>query len=37
LELHVRRGEEALVGDQVERRLIRLGEALGREVAVVSG
>ena len=36
-ESHVRRGEEALVGDQVERRLIRLGEALGREVAVVSG
>ena len=37
IQLHTRRGEEALVGDQVERRLIRLGEALGCEVAVVSG
>ncbi len=37
LELHVRRGEEALVGDQVQRRLRRLGEALGREAVVVSG
>jgi exopolyphosphatase/guanosine-5'-triphosphate,3'-diphosphate pyrophosphatase len=37
IQLHTRRGEEALVGDQVERRLLRLGEALGREVAVVSG
>jgi hypothetical protein len=37
LQLHTRRGEEALVGDQVKRRLLRLGEALGREVAVVSG
>ena len=37
IQLHVRRGEEALVGDQVERRLLRLGEALGREAAIVSG
>jgi exopolyphosphatase/guanosine-5'-triphosphate,3'-diphosphate pyrophosphatase len=37
LQLNVRRGEEALVGDQVERRLLRLGQALGREAAVVSG
>lgn len=37
LQLHVRRGEEALVGDQVERRLVRLAEKLGREAAVVSG
>jgi exopolyphosphatase / guanosine-5'-triphosphate,3'-diphosphate pyrophosphatase len=37
VELHVRRGEEALVGDPVERRLLRLGEALGREAVVVSG
>ncbi len=37
VQFHVRRGEEALVGDQVERRLLRLGEALGREVVVVSG
>ncbi|MGN6057161.1 MAG: Ppx/GppA family phosphatase, partial [Sphingomicrobium sp.] len=37
IQLHVRRGEEALIGDQVERRLLRLGEALGREAVVVSG
>jgi hypothetical protein len=37
VQLHVRRGEEALVGDQVERRLLRLGETLGREAVVVSG
>jgi exopolyphosphatase/guanosine-5'-triphosphate,3'-diphosphate pyrophosphatase len=37
IQLHVRRGEEALVGDQVERRLLRLAETLGREAAVVSG
>ena len=37
VQLHTKRGEEALVGDQVERRLLRLGEALGREAAVVSG
>jgi len=37
IQLHVRRGEEALIGDQVERRLVRLGETLGREAVVVSG
>jgi exopolyphosphatase/guanosine-5'-triphosphate,3'-diphosphate pyrophosphatase len=37
VQLHVRRGEEALVGDQVERRLLRLAETLGREAVVVSG
>jgi exopolyphosphatase / guanosine-5'-triphosphate,3'-diphosphate pyrophosphatase len=37
VQLHTRRGEEALVGDPVERRLLRLGEALGREAVVVSG
>lgn len=37
IQLHVRRGEEALIGDQVERRLLRLGETLGREAVVVSG
>jgi exopolyphosphatase/guanosine-5'-triphosphate,3'-diphosphate pyrophosphatase len=35
--LHVRRGEEALVGDMVERRLMKLAEVMGREAAVVSG
>ena len=29
LQLSVRRGEEALVGDQVERRLVRLAELIG--------
>ena len=37
IRLHVRRGEEALAGDMVERRLIKLGEALDREVEVVTG
>jgi exopolyphosphatase/guanosine-5'-triphosphate,3'-diphosphate pyrophosphatase len=37
IQLHTRRGEEALVGEQVERRLLRLGEAMDREAAVVSG
>jgi len=36
IELNVRRGEEALVGEAVERRLVRLSEALGREPTVVS-
>jgi exopolyphosphatase/guanosine-5'-triphosphate,3'-diphosphate pyrophosphatase len=36
VQLNVRRGEEALVGDQVERRLLRLAETLGREPVVVS-
>ncbi len=34
--LHVRSGEEPLVGDVVERRLIRLGEALDRDVEVIA-
>ena len=37
IQLHVRRAEEALVGDQVERRLLRLGEALARQAVVVIG
>ncbi len=36
VQLTVRRGEEALVGDQVERRLIRLAEALGREPVIAT-
>jgi exopolyphosphatase/guanosine-5'-triphosphate,3'-diphosphate pyrophosphatase len=36
ISLHVRRSEEALVGDQVERRFVRLAELLGREPVVVS-
>lgn len=36
IQLNVRRGEEALVGDAVERRLVRVAEALGREPVVVS-
>jgi exopolyphosphatase/guanosine-5'-triphosphate,3'-diphosphate pyrophosphatase len=36
LELGVRRGEEALVGDAVERRLLRLAEVLGLEPVVVT-
>jgi exopolyphosphatase / guanosine-5'-triphosphate,3'-diphosphate pyrophosphatase len=36
IQLNVRRGEEALVGDAVERRLLRLAETLGREPVVVS-
>jgi exopolyphosphatase/guanosine-5'-triphosphate,3'-diphosphate pyrophosphatase len=36
IQLNVRRGEEALVGDAVERRLLRLAQTLGREAAVVS-
>ena len=34
--LHVKRGEEALIGDSVERRLARVAEALGAEPQVVS-
>jgi exopolyphosphatase/guanosine-5'-triphosphate,3'-diphosphate pyrophosphatase len=37
IQLHVRRGEEALIGDAVERRLVRLAESLGCEAAIVSG
>ena len=36
IQLNVRRGEEALVGDAVERRLLRLAQTLGREPVVVS-
>lgn len=36
LELTVRRGEEALVGDQVERRLVRLAEMLGCEPVIAT-
>jgi exopolyphosphatase / guanosine-5'-triphosphate,3'-diphosphate pyrophosphatase len=36
IQLNVRRGEEALVGDAVERRLLRLAEMLDREPVVVS-
>jgi exopolyphosphatase/guanosine-5'-triphosphate,3'-diphosphate pyrophosphatase len=36
VQLTVRRGEEALIGDQVQRRLVRLGELLGREPVVVT-
>jgi exopolyphosphatase/guanosine-5'-triphosphate,3'-diphosphate pyrophosphatase len=36
IQLNVRRGEEALAGDAVERRLLRLAETLGREPVVVS-
>jgi len=36
IELGVRRGEEALVGDQVQRRLIRLAELLGCEPVIAT-
>jgi exopolyphosphatase / guanosine-5'-triphosphate,3'-diphosphate pyrophosphatase len=36
IRLTVRRGEEALVGDQVERRLVRLAQALGREAVIAT-
>jgi exopolyphosphatase/guanosine-5'-triphosphate,3'-diphosphate pyrophosphatase len=36
LQLGVRRGEEALVGDQVERRFLRLAELLGCEPVIVN-
>ena len=36
LELHVRAGEEALVGEAVERRLVRLADTVGMRPAVVS-
>jgi hypothetical protein len=36
VQLTVRRGEEALVGDQVRRRLVRLAELLGREPVVAT-
>jgi len=36
IELSVRRGEEALIGDQVERRFVRLAEALGCKPVIAS-
>ena len=36
IQLNVPRGEEALVGDSVERRLVRLAELLGCEPVIVS-
>ena len=36
VELSVRRGEEALVGDQVQRRLLRLAQALGRDPVIAT-
>jgi exopolyphosphatase / guanosine-5'-triphosphate,3'-diphosphate pyrophosphatase len=36
LELTVRRGEEALAGDQVQRRLLRLAGLLGREPVIAT-
>jgi exopolyphosphatase/guanosine-5'-triphosphate,3'-diphosphate pyrophosphatase len=35
LRLSVRPGEEALIGDQVQRRLGRLAQALGREAVIM--
>lgn len=37
IRLHVKRGEEALIGDAVERRLARLAETLGCLPEIVSG
>jgi hypothetical protein len=37
VQLTVRRGEEALIGDQVERRLMRLAQALGYEPVIATG
>jgi hypothetical protein len=34
VQLRVRRGDEALIGDQVRRRLVRLAETLGREPVI---
>jgi exopolyphosphatase / guanosine-5'-triphosphate,3'-diphosphate pyrophosphatase len=36
VQLSVRRGEEALIGEQVERRLLRLAQALGREPVIAT-
>jgi exopolyphosphatase/guanosine-5'-triphosphate,3'-diphosphate pyrophosphatase len=36
VQLSVRRGEEGLIGDQVERRLLRLAETLGCEPVVAT-
>lgn len=37
IRLHVKRGEEALIGDAVERRLVRVAETLGRLPEIVTG
>jgi exopolyphosphatase / guanosine-5'-triphosphate,3'-diphosphate pyrophosphatase len=36
VQLSIRRGEEALVGDQVERRLVRLAQSLGCEPVIAT-
>jgi hypothetical protein len=36
MQLSVCRGEEALIGDQVERRFVRLAELLGREPVIAN-
>jgi exopolyphosphatase/guanosine-5'-triphosphate,3'-diphosphate pyrophosphatase len=36
IQLSVKRGEEALIGDQVERRLVRLAELLGCEPVITT-
>jgi len=36
VQLSVRRGEEALVGEQVQRRLLRLAQSMGREPVVAT-
>ena len=36
VQLSVRRGEEALIGDQVKRRLLRLGQAFGAEAVLAT-
>jgi hypothetical protein len=36
VQLSVRRGEDALIGDQVQRRLMRLAEAMGREPVIAT-
>jgi exopolyphosphatase/guanosine-5'-triphosphate,3'-diphosphate pyrophosphatase len=36
IRLHVRRGEEALIDDAVERRLMRVAESLGHEALIVT-
>lgn len=36
VQLSVRRGEEALVGDQVERRLVRLAQSMNREPVIAT-
>jgi hypothetical protein len=36
VQLKVRRGEEELIGDAVERRLLRLAQALSKEPVIAS-